>query len=148
MTPPVVNVQVDVVATDEGSSIQYRLAPGNDHARAYVTGPQELTFPEGESLYKVHFHIDDKNCSYNLKFKRSMPICAADGACCPTSGGIKTKQLRADGAPLDRKISIENANSAAGPVGFALFFKDQQSGADLEPFDPIMQNGGGGSALR
>lgn len=140
---PVVNVQVNAVAEDEGNQIAFRLEPGNPESAPYVTGPTRLAFPRGDALYKVHFRVKDQDCSYNLKFDRSMPICARDGEECPTSGGIETSELERSDL-RDRLLIIDNYNSTAGPVGFALMFEDQQSGDPLPPFDPIMDNGGGG----
>ena len=146
-SPPVVNVHANVIAEDDGNSIKYRLEPRDDNSEPYVTGATEMTFPNGPERYKIHFHIVDEDCSYNLKFKGSMPICAQDGEACPVSGGIKTEQLRPDGPPSEKFMGIENCNSCAGPVSFALFFKDQNTKEDVEPFDPIMQNGGGGTTF-
>jgi len=146
-TPPVVNVHANVIAEDDGNTIKYRLEPRDDKSERYVTGATELTFPNGPERYKVHFHIVDEGCSYNLKFKGSMPICAEAGETCPLSGGINTDQLRADGPPSEKFMGIENCNSTEGPVSFALFFKDQNTKEDVDPFDPIMQNGGGGTTF-
>jgi hypothetical protein len=143
---PVVNVQVNAVAEDAGNEIAFRLEAGNPQSERYVTGPTSLSFPDGEELYKIHFHVKDQDCSYNLKFDRSNPICARDGECCPTSGGIEAKDLERS-ALKDRILTIDNYNSAKGPVSFALMLEDRDSGQAI-PFDPIMDNGGGGAPRR
>lgn len=140
----VVNVQADVVATDVPGGIRYELKPGNSQSEQYVTGPTTINIPPGSELYKIHFHIDDGDCSYNLKFDSQTPIRAADGDCCPQSGGIRSNQLDRPDPVRDRLLVIDNYNSAQGKVGFALLFKDRNSNDRIEPFDPIIDNGGGG----
>lgn len=141
---PVTNVQVHVVADDRNGTLNYRLAPGDPPAGQFVKGDRLIEVPHSTDLFKLHFHMIDRDSSRKLVFNPAMPICAHDGSSCPTSGGIKTKQFEQDGAVHTKKLTIVNFNSAKGPVTFSLFFNDENSGNPVDPFDPIVDNGGGG----
>ena len=138
------NVQVHVVADDRSGNLDYKLAPGDPPAGQFVKGDRLIRVPHGEELYKLHFHLVDRDSSRKLVFNPSMPICAHDGEECPTSGGIKTTQFEQDGVAHNKKLTVSNFNSAVGPVSFSLFFNDEKTGQAVDPFDPIVDNGGGG----
>ena len=142
---PVTNINATVVATGGAPKpVTYRLEAGDMPSRRYVTGPREITIPESQDLYRIHFRLDDRGCSQNLRFRRRWPICAHNDTECPMDGGITTVQLKRSGAVEDKRLVINDYNSAKGSVGFALFFRDQRTNAPVNEFDPIIENGGGG----
>jgi hypothetical protein len=141
---PVTNIQAHVIADDKGGGLTYRLAPGDEPSRQFVTGERKIDIPHSADLFKINFHLVDRDSSRKLVFDDQMPICAHNGTICPMSGGIQTDQLRQDGPPQNKKLTIKNCNSAQGPVSFTLFFRDEQTGQPVQEFDPIVDNGGGG----
>lgn len=141
---PLTIVQAHVVVDENGGGLNYRLAPGDGPSERYVTGERKIEIPNSPNLYRIQFHLIDTHASRKLSFDPTMPICAHDGEGCPMSGGITTDQFRQENAQK-KKLTIDNYNSAAGPVGFTLFFVDEKDGQRVPEFDPIVDNGGGGA---
>jgi hypothetical protein len=144
----VVKVQAHVIVDDRGSMFDYRLSPGDGPSQEFVRGDRLIQIPHSQELFELVFHLIDRDSSRKLVFDPAMPICAQDGSSCPTSGGIQTKQFEQEGPPQPKKLTVTNFNSAAGPVCFSLFFRDEKSGESVDPFDPIVDNGGGGGPSR
>jgi hypothetical protein len=108
---------------------------------------QKIKFPVGPEWYEVTFHLVDNDPTRQIQFDQSQAICAHEGPTCPASGsGIDTDQIEIKSLdPSLKQLTIVNRNQdPPRQIGYILCFVDGKTGQQLPPFDPIMDNGGGG----
>jgi hypothetical protein len=111
---------------------------------------QRIKFPNGPEWYNVTFHLVDNDPTRQIEFDSSQPICAHEGSTCPASGsGIETDQIQDPQLdPSQKRLTIVNRNQdPPRQIGYILCFFDGKTGRPLPPFDPIMDNQGGGHTL-
>lgn len=134
----------NVIASNSGGNLTYELQAANDGSKPYLKENNRIKLPFGPDWYDITFHLVG-SASGRMMFDEEEPICAQEGAGCPERGsGVRTNQLRVQ--PVARKrLVLENRNQEPMEIGYTLFFLDERTGELLPEFDPIMDNGGGGS---
>lgn len=137
-------LEFNVVASDSGGSLRYELRPTNSASAPYLKG-RTIALPNGSDWYDISFHLVD-NSNQKLEFDPNVPICAQIGADCPAAGsGNQTDgQLTQNSASSKRLVMINRNQDPPRQIGYTLCFIDAATNQPVEPFDPIMDNGGGG----
>jgi hypothetical protein len=136
-------LQFKVIAEDACGTLSYRLEAFDQGSQPYLNG-HKIKLKRSPDWYEITFHLIDK-AGYQVEFDPSESMCAHVGVSCPATGsGIATDQLTVtDFKP--NKLEVLNKNQdPPRDIGFILCFIDGKSKAPLPPFDPIMNNDGGG----
>ena len=148
--PPNKNIQFNVEVSGALSAATYQIKATSANDDPYLKGPnkQTIDLPNGVEWYDIVFHVVDKIPGEKVIFDENEPICAQSGGGCPAAGtGINTDQLSLQ-ERKDKKLTLENKNQTQLQIGYTLFFVDEKTKQALNPpFDPIMDNGGGGHNL-
>ena len=149
--PPPANkdIHFNVEVSGTISAATYEIKATNAASDPYLKGPKKQTIglPNGPEWYDIVFHVVDKIPGEKVIFHTTEPICAQVGVGCPSSGsGINTNNQLSMMERKDKKLTLENKNQdPAIQIGYTLFFVDEKKGQSIDPpFDPIMDNGGGG----
>lgn len=140
-------LEFNVVATDNGGKLTYELRPTNAASRPYLHG-QTIGLPNGPDWYDIAFHLVD-NASLRLEFDQTEPICAQVGAGCPPqgSGNLSEGQLTQDSVGPKKLVMVNKNQDPPRQIAYTLCFVDAATSRPVEPFDPIMDNGGGGRRI-
>lgn len=140
-------LEFNVVASDVGGSLTYALRPTNAGSAPYLNG-RAIKLPHGPDWYDISFHLVD-NSSRKLEFDLDEPICAQIGTGCPAagSGNQSDGQLSQDSVNSKRLVMVNKNQDPPRQIGYTLCFVDAATNQPVEPFDPIMDNGGGGRAF-
>ena len=143
MDPPNKPVEMKVVAKGDAGSLRYELQPvgGYEH---FLEG-QTVKLPKGPDWYEINFHLVD-NSSLKLEFDQKEPICAQVGSGCPApgSGNQSERQLEQKGVGAKRLVMVNVNTDPPRKIAYTLCFIDAATQEPVTPFDPIMDNGGGG----
>ncbi len=147
--PPNVKLQFNVVASTKSGSLTYELKPTDASSGPYLKGSnnQTVTLPNGPDWYDIFFHVVDNDSTQKIVFDTNQPICAQVGTACPTTGsGINTNGQLSVEDSKGKKLTLQNCNQDPPiQIGYTLFFVDESTQKPIDPpFDPIMDNGGGG----
>jgi hypothetical protein len=137
-------LEFNVVASDDGQSVAYELRPTNAASKPYLHG-QTIRLPRGPDWYDIAFHLVD-NSSRRLEFDPKEPICAHVGAGCPPqgSGNLSDGQLIQDSLGSKKLVMVNKNQDPPREIAYTLCFVDAATNQPVDPFDPIMDNGGGG----
>jgi hypothetical protein len=137
-------LEFNVVATDHGKSVAYELRPTNAASQPYLKG-QTIRLPRGLDWYDIVFHLVD-NSSQKLQFDPKEPICAQVGAGCPPqgSGNLSDGQLTQESLGSKKLVMVNRNQDPPRQIAYTLCFVDAATKQPVDPFDPIMDNGGGG----
>lgn len=144
--PPNVKLQFNVVISDKTGALTYELQPTDAFSGPYLKG-STIDLPNGPDWYDIIFHVVDQVPSQKIIYDLKEPICAQLNGGCPNKGsGIKTNNQLSQVDRQDRKLTLLNRNQDPPvQIGYTLFFIDENSKQPIDPpFDPIMDNGGGG----
>jgi len=149
--PPNVGLQFNVVVTNASGKIAYELKPTDTKSGNYLKGPnkQTIDFPNGPDWYDVTFHVVDTDSSQKIVFNTAQPICAKIGSGCPANGsGINTNNQITVQDSKEKKLTLQNCNQEVNSISYTLFFMDEKTKQPIDPpYDPVMDNGGGGRGL-
>ena len=143
--PPNIKLQFNVVISDKTGALTYELKPTDAISGPYLKG-SKIELPNGPDWYDIVFHAVDVDSSQKVNFDPNQPICALIGTACPATGsGIHTNNQLSVTDTKIKKLTLENRNQNKTQIAYSLFFVDAQSNQPISPpFDPIMDNGGGG----
>lgn len=113
----------------------------------YEPSDGDLKFPKQSSddYYEIEFCLNDSSgLSLFFPAKKADALWAHEGKC-PPPEGIKTKDIKVKKVSAGGKsLTIENYNSDQADLAFMLRFQSRTNPQWYE-FDPIIQNGGGGT---
>ena len=137
-------LEFNVVASDQGGKLTYELKPTNAASQPYLQG-RNIKLPNGPDWYDISFHLVD-NASQRLEFDPKEPICAQIGAGCPLpgSGNLSDGQLTQSSVGRKKLVLLNKNQDPPRQIAYTLCFVDAATSQPVEPFDPIMDNGGGG----
>lgn len=136
--PPLQTIDVDVIATPDGKG-------GVNWSHDIKTNGHD----KGGKIdakagigYKIEFNLI-KPHDLDVRFDASDPIFAREGGgtFCPTK--LDTKQLMIDSCKDDELVVIDWNYGSPGELHYQLNFVTS-AGDPVNPYDPIIDNGGGG----
>jgi hypothetical protein len=134
-----IELDFKVDATLVGDQVNFELRPENDHSGKHFVDEQ-IKLPKDSGAYEIRFKLKDET-RRGLKFRKDCPISASEQEACPSYEGLDTRQISVADRD-DLKLVIHDENwGAQRQIGYVLHFVDQRG--KPEPFDPIIQNGGG-----
>ncbi|HEV2746918.1 MAG TPA: hypothetical protein VGW34_06430 [Allosphingosinicella sp.] len=147
-----INVGVDVIAdadTNAEDGVGFHLEPHSNSSDYFRDG--KMIFPEGPDHYRVSFFLRDRTGNGSQGLQLRFPDEPRDaiwiGTRCPPSdpgpGGSGSPDIQ----PLEidtakKKLTIDNFNRDQATLAYMLRFRTRE-GASV-PYDPIIENGGGG----
>lgn len=101
---------------------------------------KKIKVPHGEGV-EIHFDLDDDS-GLGLRFDASAPFFVKEGTSDPCPSDFNSDQMMVDSCK-DDKLVVFNWNAKAEQLRYQLNFVTK-SGKRVNPFDPIIDNGGGG----
>ena len=137
--PHLGKIEVEVYAKDNGSG-------GVEWSHKVKTtghsNGNKIKAPKGEG-YWITFDLDD-HTDLNIRFDASAPFFCKDGTVDPCPSSITTPQVLVDSCEEDELVVIDwNFNEHEQELRYQLNFVTD-IGAPIEPYEPIIINGGGG----
>lgn len=136
--PIVVDFQVDVIAEPDGAG---GIKWSQDIPDPQYGSGDTVNCPAGNG-YRITFVLDDRS-GLQAQFDAAHPIYAKESAANPSPSRMGSNQLKPDSCTSD-KLVVTNWNfGKKRTLRYQLNFVDP-AGKELPPFDPIVNNGGGG----
>lgn len=145
---PDIQLKYHLVADGDPQNPSYDLdaldAVSKNHLKKNPGGkPPTIEFPFGSEWYEISIKLKD-NTGGRLRFNVGRPVDAHESLSCPAQfSGIKTDQFKMVCAKSS-ELQIVNSNEKEGEIYYSLNLVDR-NGKDIERFDPIFQNAGGGN---
>jgi hypothetical protein len=136
--PSLNKIEVDVYADDDGSggvawSHKIKTSGNDDH------GKIKLDHGIGSRL---HFDLHD-NTGLGVRFDASAPFFVAEGSGGPCPSTLSSKQCMVDSCDADELVVSDWNYGANCDLHYQLNFVTD-AGKAVDPYDPVIQNTGGG----
>jgi hypothetical protein len=137
--PHLGKIEVEVVARDNGSG---GVAWSHTVKSSGHSNGNKIKAPKGEG-YRITFDLDDYT-DLNIRFDASAPFFCKEGVSDPCPSSITTKQILVDSCEPGELVVIDwNYNEIEEELRYQLNFVTN-IGGPIDPYDPIIINGGGG----
>ena len=138
MVPPLSSIEVDVIATQGNGQIDWDL---DIKTHGHGQGGKRIAATPGIG-YKIRFDLVNRS-HLDVRFDASGPIFVREGSdiFCPTR--LDSKQIMIDSCKDDELVVID-WNYEELVLNYQLNFVTDV-GKAVNPYDPIIDNGGGGT---
>ena len=132
------DTRVTIYADDNGSGGIKWSHKNEDHDNG-----GKLKLPKDKN-YKITFNLLDRtNPSRKIRFDASQPIFVKEGTGSNCPRAMDTDQILVDSCDSKKLVAIDWNYDGPRELRYQLNFVDE-AGGEIPPYDPIIENGGGG----